>query len=392
MTYNFDKSISREGTNCVKYDRREELFGNNEVIPMWVADMDFKTPPFIIDALKKRLTHELMGYSIRRDEYFTSFISWVSRRLSWKIEKEWIAFSPGVVPAVNMCTLAYTNEGDKVIVQPPVYYPFFPAVKDHNRVLVYNPLHEENGRWYVDIDDLSSRAREGAAMIILSNPHNPVGRAWRRDELEQIASVCLENNIIILSDEIHSDLVLPGNHHVPMASISPEVADITVTCMAPSKTFNLAGLSTSSVIISNEKLRERFTRVTDSLHIGMGNIFGTEASVAAYSYGDEWLDQLLGYIAKNVEYLIDYCNAKIPAIKPVIPEATYLVWLDCRELGMDSTALSNFFIKKAGLGLNEGSTFGPGGEGFMRINLACPLATVKEAMERLYRAYKELKV
>lgn len=390
MIYDFDEPVDRQGTSCVKYDLRNDVFGKGDIIPMWVADMDFKTPPFIIDALRKRLDHEILGYTFRRDEYFTSLIEWVNRRYSWNISREWITFSPGIVPAVNMCTLAFTEPGDSIVVQPPVYFPFFPAIEDHNRIMVLNPLSESAGKWGFDYADLEEKAAAGARMLILSNPHNPVGRAWRRNELIQLAEICLKYNMIILSDEIHSDLVLPGYKHTPVASLSGEIADITVTCLAPSKTFNLAGMSTSSLVISNNDLLGRFNRVVEKLHIGMGNLLGTEASIAAYTSGDEWLGQLLGYINANIEYVSRFCRENIPVIKPAVTEATYMIWLDCREMKMNSDELNNFFIHQAGLGLNEGSTFGKGGEGFMRMNIACPLNTVKEAMKRLSEAIKKL--
>ncbi|TFH34516.1 MAG: putative C-S lyase [Bacteroidia bacterium] len=390
MVYNFDEPVERQGTSCVKYDLRKDVFGNENVIPMWVADMDFKTPPFIIEALRERLNHEILGYTIRRDAYFSSIISWVNRRYSWDIKREWISFSPGIVPAINICTLAFTEPGDKIIVQPPVYFPFFPAVEDHDRTLVLNPLAELEGFWSFDLEDLKRKMGLGARMLILSNPHNPVGRSWKPDELRQLAELCLENNVLILSDEIHSDLVLPGYKHTPIASLSKEIADITITCLAPSKTFNLAGMATSSVIISDPGLSGRFNRMIEKMHIGMGNIMGTEASIAAYTHGDEWLAQLLEYININIEFVIEYCKKHIPAIIPVRPEATYMIWLDCRALGMEPGELSRFFIEKASLGLNEGSTFGMGGEGFMRMNVACSYQTVKEAMEGILYALNKL--
>ncbi len=386
MKYNFDEPVDRQGTNCVKYDINKDVFGREDILPMWVADMDFRTPPFIIDALKRRLDHEILGYTVRRKEYFDSIAKWSKHRYGWDISKEWILFSPGIVPAVNICTLAYTEPGDKIIVQPPVYFPFFGAVKDHKRKILFNRLIEEEGNYRFDFDDLRKKARLGAKMLILSNPHNPVGRAWRREELRELADICLKYNILIISDEIHSDLVLPGFKHIPTASLSDDIAAITLTCLAPSKTFNLAGLSTSSMIISDKHLREKFQQKIDSLHIGGGNIFGTEASVAAYQEGEEWLEQLLSYLQENINYLVNRLNGSNMPIKALAPEATYMVWLDCRQMGMKGEELNKFFIEKAGIGMNEGSMFGPGGEGFMRINLACPKATVEKALDNIETA------
>lgn len=391
MSWNFDDIPFREGTNCVKYDLREATFGVKDVIPMWVADMDFKTPDFIVTALQKRLDHNIFGYSFRPHEYFQSIIDWQKSRHNWAVEKEWICFSPGIVPALNICTLAFTRPGDSIIVQPPVYFPFFSAVESSGRNLVYNKLKESDGKWTMDFDSLIASINENTKMIIISNPHNPVGRAWTPDELNRLADICLTNDILILSDEIHCDLVLPGFYHTPVAKISEKIADITVTCIAPSKTFNLAGLATSSLIISNPVLRKYFNRKIEHLHIGNGNIFGTIASIAAYSEGHDWLNSLLNYINQNVDYAIDYCRKMIPEIVPVAPEATYMIWLDCRKLGMSGKELQNFFVRSAGIGMNEGSTFGPGGEGFMRMNLGTTHRNVEKAMEQIEKAVSAIR-
>jgi len=282
--------------------------------------------------------------------------------------------------------LAYTRPGDNIIVQPPVYFPFFSAVESHGRKLVYNRLSESDGKWTMDYNSLISSIDGNTKMIIISNPHNPIGRVWTPDELNILADICLKNNILILSDEIHCDLILPGFTHTPIASLSEKIAEITVTCIAPSKTFNLAGLSTSSVIISNPVLRKSFNRIVENLHVGNGNIFGTTASIAAYSHGHKWLDALLDYIDHNIEFVEDYCRKMIPEIVPVAPEATYMIWLDCRKFGMTGKELQNFFVTRAGVGMNEGSTFGPGGEGFMRMNVAATYQTVKKAMEQIEKA------
>jgi cystathionine beta-lyase len=391
MTWNFDEPTEREGTNCIKYDRREEIFGRKDVIPMWVADMDFKTPDFVISALKDQLSHEIFGYSFRPAEYFSSITGWLKSRHNWSIAREWIIFTPGIVPALNFCTLAFTGPGDKIIVQPPVYFPFFSAIESHGRTLVYNQLKEEDGRWVMDFNSLADLIDEKTRMIILSNPHNPVGRVWTPEELKQLADICLENNILILSDEIHCDLVLPGFIHTPVAALSQEISENTITCIAPSKTFNLAGLSTSTVIISNPSLRKSFNRVVDNLHIGGGNIFGNAASVAAYTHGHNWLEALLDYIDRNVDFVENYCLKMIPEIIPVQPEATYMIWLDCRKLGMTGKELQKFFVNRAGIGMNEGSTFGPGGEGFMRMNLGTTHRTVTRAMEQIEKAVSSLR-
>jgi cystathionine beta-lyase len=391
MMWNFDEPTGREGTNCIKYDRREEIFGKKDIIPMWVADMDFNSPDFVTSALHDQLKNKIYGYSFRPPEYYSSISDWIKNRHNWTVLREWMIFTPGIVPALNFCTLAFTHPGDKIIVQPPVYFPFFSAVECHGRTLVHNQLKEEDGRWLMDFESLVKSIDDKTRMIILSNPHNPVGRVWTRQELTQLADICNKNNILILSDEIHCDLVLPGFSYTPLATLSEEIAEITITCIAPSKTFNLAGLSTSTVIISNPALRRSFNRIVENLHVGNGNIFGTAASVAAYTHGHEWLAALLDYLNNNVAFVEDYCMKMIPEIIPVPPEATSMIWLDCRKLGMNGKELQSFFVNRAGIGMNEGSTFGPGGEGFMRMNLGTTHMTVIKAMEQIEKAVSSLR-
>jgi len=389
MEYNFDEIIERDNTASVKYDLRKELFNKEDVIPMWVADMDFKTPPFIIDAIKERASHEIFGYSIRPKSYFEAIKGWLKRRQNWDIDTNWISFSPGIVPAVNMAVMAFTNSGDKVIVQPPVYFPFFSAVKNNNRELVENPLKLKNNRYYIDFDDLEPKL-ESAKMIILSSPHNPGGSVWTKSELKKLGEMCVKHNVLIMSDEIHGDLVFKDHTFTPMASISKSIANYTVTFIAPSKTFNLAALATSSVIISNKELKEKFDKVVDTIHVGMGNVFGTVASEAAYTHGDGWLNELLEYLSDNLDFLDDYLKTKVPQIKMLRPEGTYLVWLDCSELDLNGKDLKDFMIEDAGLGFNDGRMFGTGGEGFMRMNIACPKQTVLDALIRLENAVNNI--
>jgi cystathionine beta-lyase len=390
MKYDFDKITDRTGTSCVKWDYVEKWFKNTDLLPMWVADMDFKTPDFIVEAVKKRASHEIYGYTIRPESYYTSMISWIGDLHGWTIEKDWIIFSPGIVPAVNMAVMAYTKPGDKVIVQPPVYFPFFSAVRDNGRQLVYNPLTLENGRYSMDFDDLEKKIDNRTKMVIISNPHNPGGSAWTEEELGRLGRICIDKGIILISDEIHSDLVLPPHKHTVAANISEEIAAVTVTMMAPSKTFNLAGMASSSVIISNPKLRNDFQVMLDRVHVGMGNLFGMVASEAAYTHGREWLAQMLAYVKGNVDYVEDYLERHVPGVKMIRPEATYMIWLDFGQLGLNKEELRRFILEKAKLGLNDGPVFGPGGEGFQRINVACPRSIVEEAMERLKTAVGSL--
>lgn len=378
--YDFDKIIDRENTSCIKYDLREKIFENKDVTPMWVADMDFETPEFVRQAIENRLKHPIYGYTLRSESYYNSIIDWVKRRHDWKIEKDWIVFSPGIVPALNFSTLLYTSPGDTIIVQPPVYFPFFSAVKDHDRIISENQLTLKNNRYELDFTDFERRAKE-AAMFFFSSPHNPVGRLWSQSELERIGEICVENNVIIVSDEIHNDLILPGKKHIPLASISKEIADITVTCIAPSKTFNLAGMATSSLIISNEELRSKMNEFLNSLHISLGNIFGAVASEAAYTYGDLWVNELMKYVSGNLVTLRTMLRNS--PIKLVEPEATYMAWLDFRNTGLTDEEIKNKLINEAQLGLSSGSMFGNGGEGFQRINLASPKAVVESASKRI---------
>lgn len=391
MPYNFDEIISREGTRSVKFGLRKEIFGRKDIIPLWVADMDFRTPDFITEVVKDRANREIYGYTYRPNEYYESIIRWIKKRYKWNIEKEWLIFSPGVVPALNVAVMVFTNPGDKIIVQPPVYFPFFSSVKNNNRKLINNQLLYENGKYTIDFQNLEKETAAGAKMILLCSPHNPVGRVWTEEELEKLAGICIKHNVLIISDEIHSDLILPGNCHIPMARISGAIANQVITCMAPSKSFNIAGLATSFVIISNPVIRKKFIRMIEKLHIGGGNIFGMEASIAAYSNGEGWINKMLEYVNGNMNLVAEYCREKIPRIKPVKTEATYLAWLDCHDLGMDDADLHKFMIEKAGLGFSDGPKFGNGGSGFQRMNLACPRTVVNEALERIEKAANLIK-
>ncbi len=388
MNYNFDEIIDRTNSNSVKYDLRETIFKTDDVIPMWVADMDIKTPDFIINAIKKRLNHEILGYTFRGEEFNNSVISWMKKIHNWEIKNNWISFSPGVVPAINMSVLAFTDLGDKIIVQPPVYFPFFSAIKDNKRIMLENQLKYEKGVYTIDFQNLESLIDDKVKMIILSSPHNPVGRVWTKTELIRLAKICTENNILILSDEIHSDLIFDGYKHIPLASLSSIISDITITCIAPSKTFNITGLSSSAVIISNEKLLDKYNKILDTLHLGMGNIFGLVALKAAYNDGEEWLNQLMQYLAGNVSFVRSFLENNMPEVKLVNPESTYLLWLDFSKLGLSNKELNKILINKAKVGLSDGRVFGKGGEGFQRMNIACPRSVVEKAMLRIKNALK----
>lgn len=387
MDFDFDKIIERKGSSCIKWDGMEKFLGAGDALPMWVADMDFLTPEYITEAIIKRANHGVFGYPLRDEGYFTSLMNWLHRRHQWKVERDWITFCPGVVPAVNMAVLAYTLPGDKIIVQPPVYFPFFTAVTDHKRTLVYNNLVMSAGRLCMDFDNLETLAKDGAKMLILSNPHNPGGSVWTKSELTQMAEICLKYNVLIISDEIHCDLIYKPFKHTPVAGILKEISLQTLTTVAPSKTFNLSGLAASSVIIENDSLRRKFNAQLDHLHIGGGNIFGNIASEQAYSHGDSYVDELMDYLALNIVILEKYVSDNLPKIKIIRPESTFLVWLDCNEMGLNDEELNKFFLHKAKVGMNPGKMFGAGGERFMRMNIGCPAATLMQGLDQIKEAF-----
>jgi cystathionine beta-lyase len=390
MSYNFDEIIDRNDTLSVKYGLRKKIFGREDAIPLWVADMDFKTPDFIVDAIKERADHEIYGYSYRPDSFYQAAQNWVKKRHNWSIDFSWLTFTPGIVPGVNLSVLEFTEPGDKIMIQPPVYFPFFHAVKKNNRTLVENKLVLNNGRLEIDFQDFEKQLQNGVKMFILSNPHNPGGNVWTRDELKRMGELCLEYNVLILADEIHSDIVFPGHKYIPMASLSEEIAENTLTFIAPSKTFNIAGLAISVGIISNRKLRDRFNNMMDRIHIANGNLFGTVALEAAYRYGEDWLDQLLQYLKKNLDFLTRYIEKNIPQIKVIQPEGTYLVWLDCRELNVPNDQIHKFMIEKAGVAFNDGASFGENGQGFQRLNFGCPRSVLEKALDNIKKAVEEI--
>jgi len=384
--YNLDEIISREGTDCVKYDLREVIFGRKDVIPMWVADMDFAVPAFVQEAVTKRAAHPIYGYSVIPDSYYDSIISWQNKRYNWQINKNQILFSPGVVTGLNIIVQALTDPGDKIIVQPPVYFPFFSSVENNGRKLVLNQLIEKDGVYSIDFDDLERKMKDGARMMILCSPHNPVSRCWRKEELEWIGAKCLEYGVVIVSDEIHCDLVFNPFQHIPLATLSEEISQNTITCIAPSKTFNLAGLFASSVIITNEHLREKFKKASERVHLS-ANLFGITAAEAAYRQGGPWLSELMAYLNDNAVFTNEFLASNLPVITMSPVEATYMAWLDFRKLGIPDKELRKMLIEKAGLGFVDGPTFGIGGEGFQRMNFACPRSILEKALEPLMQLF-----
>ncbi len=386
--YNFDELIDRTNTNSVKYDGRKMFFGNADLLPLWVADMDFRTPDFIVEAIRKRTEHEVFGYTFKADLYTNSIVNWLKRRHNWEIKPEWISFSPGVVAGLTLALEALSKPGDGVIVQPPVYFPFFDSVKGTGREMIENPLRLENGRYYFDLEDLKNKITPATRLLLLSNPHNPGGMAWNEKELTELAQICLENKILIISDEIHSDLIFDGFKHTPLAGISEEIAQNCVVCMAPSKTFNTAGLTTSFLVIPNKKHFVAYERVMRLPHLHMGNIFGTVALEAAYTHGDEWLRQLLVYLKGNYEHLEQFFIENLPEVKVMKPDATYLIWLDFSAFGLTDEALNQKLID-GGIGLNRGVQFGKQGSGFMRMNIGCPRSVLQEALSLIKNVFRE---
>jgi cysteine-S-conjugate beta-lyase len=386
----FDQEINRQNTASEKWDGLDNRFGMKDALPMWIADMDFKVPEVVNKAIIQRAEHGIYGYTFRPESYFEAIVDWLKKRHHWSIEKEWIAHSPGVIPALALVVRAFTQPGDKIIIQSPVYHHFSNVIKAHDRVVLNNPLQSKDGHYTMDFADLEAKIDPTVKMLILCSPHNPVGRVWTRDELRKLGEICLKHNLLVVSDEIHFDIVYKNSVHTPFASISQAFADKSITCISPSKTFNLMGLQTSSLIIPNRELREMYNQEIDRLAIGSPNLFGMVALESAYRYGEEWLDGLINYLEENLDFMLAYIQQNIPQIKVVKPEGTYMVWLDCRELGLKKEDLDDFMLNKARIALNEGYIFGQEGEGFMRMNIACPRSTLEKAMHQLKQAINSL--
>jgi len=391
MKYDFDQVIDRRRTGSLKWDFCERALGEKDVIPMWVADMDFPAPPPVVEAIRKRAEHPVFGYPIAPRSYWESIMSWMRDRHGWEVKRDWLSRSPGVVPALSLCISAFTGPGDKIVIQTPVYRPFFSSVENSGRRLIRNSLKFENRRFAMDLDGLESQIDARTRMLILCSPHNPVGRVWTREELERLGKICAARDLLVVSDEIHGDLALEGHRHTPFASISEELASRTVTLLAPSKTFNIAGLSTSVVIASNPKLLGLYEAQMQSLGLTMGNVFGITALEAAYALGREWLEELLVYLKGNVDFAEEFVAGRIPGVRLIRPEGTYLALLDCRDLGLEQPALNEFFLRKAKVYLDDGTIFGGELAGFERMNLACPRSLLRRALENIETAVKELR-
>lgn len=390
-TYNFDEIIDRSGSGDLKHEALLPRWGRNDLLPLWVADMDFATPDFVVDALKARLSHPIFGYTIEPADYRPTIIDWNESHHGWKIKPEWISFIPGIVKGIGFVVNVFTKPGEKVIIQPPVYHPFRMTPEDNGREVVFNPLRlREDGYYDMDFDNLSEVCDDKCRVLILSNPHNPAGVCWSKETLQRLADFCYEHNVIVISDEIHSDMALFGNRHVPFASVSERAADISITFAAPTKTFNMAGIVSSYAVISNDDLRQRFYGWLKANELDEPTIFAPIATIAAYQKGEEWRKQMLAYVEDNVRFVEDYCRERISGVRPLRPQASFLVWLNCRGLGLNHDKLLELFIDKAHLALNDGEMFGPGGEGFMRLNVGTPRSVLRQALEQLAEAVNEL--
>lgn len=385
MSFDFDQGIPRAGSGALKYDARQAIFGRAEVQPMWVADMDFATPEAVTRALQARAAHPVYGYTQCPESLYESVTEWLAKRHGWQVERDYIMLCPGVVPSLNATVLALTQPGDAVIVQPPVYFPFFSAATATGRRLMENPLKLENGRYRMDFDHLEQCARDGAKLLLLCSPHNPVGRVWRAEELDTLAEIAQRYGMVILSDEIHADLIYPGQRHTPLAT-RPGMAKLTITAVAPSKTFNIPGLGLSALIVQDPAQRKALARAFDTLHVSITNPFSLAAFEAAYREGEAWLEALLVYLQGTCDAVAAYSIKHLPEIGLIAPEGTYLLWLDCRKLGMGDRELQRFFVEQARLGLSPGTLFGTGGSGFMRMNIGTPRANVLAALQRLHDA------
>lgn len=385
MKYNFDEVIDRKNTDSMKWSASylERHFGSADCVPLWVADMDFRTAQPVIDAVTERAGHGIYGYALAGDEFYEAVIKWQKRRNGWEVKKEWIVFSPGVVPALWHIVRTFCSPGEKVILQSPVYYPFYKVIEDNGCQVINNRLINNGGRYEMNFDELEKQAADGSVrMMILCSPHNPVGRVWTKEELRRVSEICFANDVLLVSDEIHSDLVFRPNVHTPAASLSEELMMNTITCMAPSKTFNLAGVQVSDVIVPDRRLRRRLAGSLKSAGV-MPNVFGLAAQTAAYNEGEEWLEQLLEYLAGNLDFMENFITSELPEVKFRRPEGTYLAWLDFSGYGFTTEELQNRMKNKAGVALDDGYIFGDGGEPCQRINFACPRSVLIKAMERL---------
>lgn len=389
--YDFDKIVNRRGTGALKVDALQERYGNPDLLPLWVADMDFETPSFITGALHRRLEHSLFGYTVEPEEYRPAIVGWIASHHGWKVEPDWLVYIPGIMKGIGLAVNVFVKEDEKIIIQPPVYHPFRIVPQANGREVVYNPLHEnEDGSYSMDFENLEAVADEKCRMLLLSNPHNPGGVVWDRETLVRLADFCHRRHILVISDEIHCDMALWGNKHIPFATVSEEAASCSITFGAPSKTFNIAGIVSSYAIVPDRDIRSRFFGWLKANELDEAPLFAPIATIAAFREGESWRREMLGYVEGNIDFVMDYCRKHLPAIRPLRPQASFLIWMDCRGLGLEHEQLVDLFVNKAGLALNDGKMFGPGGEGFMRMNVGTSRAVLQQAMEQLRQAVETL--
>ncbi|MCC8173656.1 MAG: pyridoxal phosphate-dependent aminotransferase [Odoribacter sp.] len=386
MKYNFDEIVDRRHTDALKVEALLPRWGRDDLIPLWVADMDFRTPSCVIEAIKERCENGILGYTSTPEEWYTSIINWVKSRFDWEIKKEMITFSPGIVQGLAHVLKCFTQPGDKVMVQPPVYHPFFLITQDNNREVVFSPLDLKDGQFHINFERFEQDIK-GCKLFILCNPHNPGGRVWKKEELEKIAEICHKNGTIVISDEIHADLTFPEYKHHSFATVSEKARTNSIVFMSPSKAFNMPGLASAYCIIENEKLCKEFQEYIEASEFEQGHIFAFNTVVAVYNHGEEWLTEVKKYIQENIDFLEEYIAKNMPLITPMRPQASCLVFLDCRNMNLNQEELVDFFVDKAHLALNDGSMFGKEGTGFMRINVATPRAILLKALEQLKTAY-----
>ena len=389
--YDFNSHIDRRGSHCVKFDALKEMFGRDDLLSLWVADMDFATPDFIIDALKRRLEHPVLGYPVQYDGYWQSIVDWVYSHHGWRVEREWMRYIPGIVKGIGMVINAFTQPDDKIIIQPPVYHPFRLVPEHNGREVVTNLLIREGDTYRMDFEQLEQIIDDKCKILILANPHNPIGITWDRQTLAHLAEIAVKHNLIVISDEIHCDMALYGNRHTPFASVSDEAARCSITFSAPSKTFNIAGIVSSYAIVPDPVLREKFFSWLTANEMDMATIFAMTATEAAFTKGEEWRQQMLAHVESNIDYVDNFLKENIPAVRAIKPQASFLVWLDFTALGLPHEKLIDFLVNEAHLAMNDGAMFGAGGEQHTRLNVGTQRAVLEQAMKQLKEAIDKLK-
>lgn len=389
--YDFNAAIDRRGTHCVKFDALKDMYGRDDLLSLWVADMDFATPDFIIDALKRRLDHPVLGYPVQYDGYWQSVVNWIYNHHGWQVQREWMRYIPGIVKGIGMVVNVFTQPGDKIIIQPPVYHPFRLVPEHNGRDIVMNPLRHEGDSYTMDFEQLEQVIDDKCRILILANPHNPIGITWDKATLARLADIAVKHNLIVISDEIHCDMALYGNKHIPFASVSENAARCSITFGAPSKTFNIAGIVSSYAIVPDEALREKFFAWLTANEMDMATIFAMVATETAFSEGEEWRQQMLSHIESNIDFVDEYLKANIPEVRAIKPQASYLVWLDFSALGLEHEKLIDMLVNDAHLAMNDGAMFGIGGEQHTRLNVGTQRAVLEQAMSQLKEAIDKLR-